>query len=89
MSIELVDGQVVMQFYLGEKSHVRVASEGFYNDGRTHIVIASRNKRNGTLQVDSKGDIVNRMAEGSNEGLNVKQADHFVGGVPESFDKRK
>ena len=43
----------------------------------------------GTLEIDSKGDVVNKVAGGNNEGLNVKTADHFVGGVPESYDRTK
>lgn len=60
-----------------------------YNDGRTHTIRAIRTKQNGTLQVDTEADRVFMEAPGKNSGLDVGNENHFVGGVPASFNTAK
>ncbi|KRZ89656.1 Laminin subunit alpha-2 [Trichinella sp. T8] len=87
VSIELKDGHVVLQFYLGGLSKLRLVSQHAYNDGKFHNVLALRMKTNGTLRVDSDSDVVTGEAAPGSTGLNIRDHDHYVGGVPDSFPK--
>ncbi|KFD56293.1 hypothetical protein M513_02748 [Trichuris suis] len=87
VSIELKEGRLMMQFYLGGLSRLRLLSNRAYNDGKFHNVLALRMKTNGTLRVDNGNDIVNGEAPPGSTGLNIRDHDHFIGGVPDSFPK--
>uniref|UniRef100_A0A914VG69 Laminin G domain-containing protein n=1 Tax=Plectus sambesii TaxID=2011161 RepID=A0A914VG69_9BILA len=90
ISLELRNGSVVFKFYLGGESSVVVQSKKkSYNDGRTHTIRAIRTKQEGALQVDSEADRVTLTAPGANSALNVGDGNHFVGGVPASFNISK
>jgi hypothetical protein len=80
----------VFKFNLGGVSTTTVQSKKkSYNDGRTHTIRANRTKQEGELQVDGESDRVTSEAPGKNSALDVNDGNHFVGGVPASFDVSK
>src|SRR3569832_2364022 len=45
ISIELQDGHIVMQYFLGDKAKLRLESVRSYNDGVTHVLTVTRDKQ--------------------------------------------
>lgn len=80
------DGHVVLQFYLGGMSELRLVSEKTYNDGKLHTVQIQRDRQEGSLDIDRAK--ITGTAQGKLTGLDVKSSDHFVGGVPATFGRQ-
>lgn len=55
--------------------------------GKMHLVVARRERQNATLVVD-EADEVTDVAPGAMTGLNIKDDDHFLGGLPSSKDRQ-
>lgn len=76
-----------MRFFVGGTAKISIQTAEQYNDGRFHTIVASREAANGTLLVGEE-----RLTESlvtDMKDLNVREGDHFIAGVPESFETRQ
>uniref|UniRef100_A0A915LI62 Laminin G domain-containing protein n=1 Tax=Meloidogyne javanica TaxID=6303 RepID=A0A915LI62_MELJA len=80
LAISLLGGHLSFTYELGGGA-AQLLSKRPVNDGRTHLIRATRRGRNGTLQIN-RGKIVEGRSSGILAMLNV-EGNIFIGGVPD------
>lgn len=79
LSLEMRNGQVLYQFYLGGEA-VALRSPTTYNDGEWHTLEARRFHQKGKLRIDSKDAA---QSNGSDDFKSLMSVDHlYFGGYP-------
>uniref|UniRef100_A0A665URV4 Basement membrane-specific heparan sulfate proteoglycan core protein n=1 Tax=Echeneis naucrates TaxID=173247 RepID=A0A665URV4_ECHNA len=83
MSLELSEGQVKVNFDLGSGVGSAISANR-HNDGSWKSITMSRNKKQGTLDIDSNAEEkIVATSQGSATGLNLKQNQKiYFGGLP-------
>ncbi|XP_068395211.1 basement membrane-specific heparan sulfate proteoglycan core protein isoform X3 [Eschrichtius robustus] len=79
ISLGLQDGHLVFSYQLGS-GEARLVSEDPINDGEWHRVVALREGRRGSIQVDGE-ELVSGQSPGPNVAVNTKGG-IYVGGAP-------
>ncbi|XP_058409147.1 basement membrane-specific heparan sulfate proteoglycan core protein isoform X9 [Diceros bicornis minor] len=79
LSLGLQDGHLVFSYQLGS-GEARLVSEDPINDGEWHRVMALREGRRGSLQVDGE-ELVSGQSPGPNVAVNTKGS-IYIGGAP-------
>nr|XP_058908989.1 basement membrane-specific heparan sulfate proteoglycan core protein isoform X11 [Kogia breviceps] len=79
ISLGLQDGHLVFSYQLGS-GEARLISEDPINDGEWHRVVALREGRRGSIQVDGE-ELVSGQSPGPNVAVNTKGG-IYVGGAP-------
>ncbi|XP_055956666.1 laminin subunit alpha-2 isoform X2 [Patella vulgata] len=87
MSIELVGGKVVLQYYMGGISIGRNKTNKTYNTNKWVKVNVDRNKLNALLTVDNERIFISSTP--GKTGLDLKDSPMFFGGIPKSLDISK
>ncbi|XP_036699513.1 basement membrane-specific heparan sulfate proteoglycan core protein isoform X6 [Balaenoptera musculus] len=79
ISLGLQDGHLVFSYQLGS-GEARLVSEDPINDGEWHRVVALREGRRGSIQVDGE-ELVSGQSPGPNVAVNTKGG-IYIGGAP-------
>ncbi|XP_064605903.1 laminin subunit alpha-2-like [Liolophura sinensis] len=90
LSLELRDGRLMFQFYLGGNSLGILTSKRQYNINSWVSVTAGRQNLRGLLEVSVKSDsnnfeTINGLALPGNKGLELMDRTLYFGGIPDSF----
>ncbi|KAL8600730.1 hypothetical protein ACOMHN_057318 [Nucella lapillus] len=89
VSIDLVGGKILGQFYLGGTSIARVESKMAYNTNKWTSINMERNKLQALLQTFVDGqpeESVYFSASGPNMGLEIMGQSMYIGGLPDTFN---
>ncbi|ESP05355.1 hypothetical protein LOTGIDRAFT_227981 [Lottia gigantea] len=87
MSIELVDGKVVLQYYMGGVSLGKGQTKNTYNTNKWVKVYVDRKKLQALLTVDNEKIFID--AKPGLTGLDLKNSPMYFGGIPKSLSMTK
>lgn len=88
LSIDLVEGKILVEFYLGGGGKAQVQSNYRYNTNQWVTVTVDREKLDAVLNtyIESQTkEIISFTAPGPQDGLEIMGQDLYIGGLPDSY----